>query len=432
MSTVAAMESAIQALTKQPLEPIHRGLPGLGHGLTLEEVGTRGWNLLAGDLPLPVMVLKESALAHNLRTMAEFCDRHGLDLAPHAKTTMSPQLVQRQLEAGAWGITVATAPQAALYRRFGVGRILLANQLVDRAGIRWAAKAVADGLDLYCLVDSVAGVGRMQEVLAGMGSGSRIKVLIELGPVGGRAGCRTGEAVDAVASAVSRAGNLDLVGVEAFEGVIAITRDPSALVAVRTFLEWFRAEATRLLDSTWMSESDELLVTAGGSIFPDVVAELLGRSWQPPRPARVVIRSGGYITHDHGLYAAASPFGDTAAIDSPRLASALEVWGVILSRPEPDLAIAGLGKRDAPYDIGLPIPLHLAPPGGPPAAPPGLTPESVNDHHFALRVAPGTEAPVGHLLGCGISHPCTAFDKWSAIPVVDDTYQVLGAVRTFF
>ena len=36
------------------------------------------------------------------------------------------------------------------------------------------------------------------------------------------------------------------------------------------------------------------------------------------------------------------------------------------------------------------------------------------------------------LVGCGISHPCTAFDKWRLIPVVDDDYTVVDAVLTFF
>jgi len=32
----------------------------------------------------------------------------------------------------------------------------------------------------------------------------------------------------------------------------------------------------------------------------------------------------------------------------------------------------------------------------------------------------------------GISHPCTAFDKWQLIPVVDEEYRIVDVVRTFF
>jgi D-serine deaminase-like pyridoxal phosphate-dependent protein len=62
---------------------------------------------------------------------------------------------------------------------------------------------------------------------------------------------------------------------------------------------------------------------------------------------RVVLRSGCYLTHDDGLYARASPL--------PELRPALELWARVLSCPEPGLAIAGFGKRDAPYDIDLPV-----------------------------------------------------------------------------
>jgi D-serine deaminase-like pyridoxal phosphate-dependent protein len=38
----------------------------------------------------------------------------------------------------------------------------------------------------------------------------------------------------------------------------------------------------------------------------------------------------------------------------------------------------------------------------------------------------------GDWLGCGISHPCTAFDKWRYLPLVDDDYRVTDSVETAF
>ena len=68
--------------------------------------------MLAGDLPLPIALLKRDAVAHNLAWMQRQARHWGIDLAPHGKTTMSPQLFRRQLDAGAWGITFATVDAA--------------------------------------------------------------------------------------------------------------------------------------------------------------------------------------------------------------------------------------------------------------------------------------------------------------------------------
>lgn len=427
------MEAAMQDLAARPLEPVHKALPLDAHPVTLGEVGGRGWNALGGDLPLPVMVLKERALSHNLELMTRFCHEHGLELAPHGKTTMAPQLVHRQLASGAWGVTVATASQAALYHRFGVPRIIVANELLDPAGVRWIATALSDDLEIYCLVDSVDGVERLDSLLGEVEPLHRLPVFVELGVGGARAGCRTSEQVTAVVEALSAASYLQLAGVEAFEGVIGSTRDHDTTAEVRRFLEWLRGEAERLMHSPAVAPDVDFIVTAGGSIYPDLVAETLGDGWTPPRPTRVILRSGCYLTHDHGLYASGSPFGDTAPEDAPRLLPAIEVWGMVLSRPEPALAIIGFGKRDVPYDAGLPIPFAIGALGEPRSKTgPDVEVVSLNDQHAMVRIPSGLELHPGELLGCGISHPCTAFDKWSLIPVVDDDYRVIDAVRTFF
>ena len=56
----------------------------------------------------------------------------------------------------------------------------------------------------------------------------------------------------------------------------------------------------------------------------------------------------------------------------------------------------------------------------------------MNDQHAYLAFAAGDAPQVGDLIGCGISHPCTTFDKWRVLFTVDDDYRVTGAIRTFF
>ena len=114
-----------------------KGIPGGVAPFPLSEIAAKGWNLLREDLPLPVAVLKGSAIGHNSAWMRDFVARSGAVIAPHGKTTMAPALFSRQIEDGAWAITLATAQQIAVARAFGFSRIILANQLIGKQAIRY-------------------------------------------------------------------------------------------------------------------------------------------------------------------------------------------------------------------------------------------------------------------------------------------------------
>jgi D-serine dehydratase len=375
------------------VNPWDRGLGAVAAGVPVDEV--RGFALR--DLPLPLLVLRESAVTHNLRLMADWCAQRGLSLAPHGKTTMAPALIRRQLDAGAWAMTAATVPQLAVMRDAGARRVILANELVGAPEVAWLERERAE-LDVLTLVDSPEGV-------AGLSAGVKrsLGVLIEVGAT--RAGCRTVEQAIAVADAVAAAPQLVLAGVEGFEGTLAAD-------AVDPYLDRLRDVVTALDGRGAFAGVDEIVATAGGSAFFDRVADRL-RFDALSRPVRVVVRAGCYLTHDDGLYAEATPL--------PELHAALELRARVLSCPEPGLAIAGFGKRDAPYDLGLPVVREPA----------GVRVEALNDQHAFLR-DPGGDLRVGDTVVCGISHPCTAFDKWPLIGVVDDDDVIIGAVRTRF
>jgi D-serine deaminase-like pyridoxal phosphate-dependent protein len=409
----------------------HRTFPTSAQEVTRQGVAEQGWNLLQGDLLLPAMVLKESALEHNVAVMRRFCERHGVDLAPHGKTTMSPEIVERQLRAGAWAITAATVQQARVFRGFGVQRIVIANQVVDPASVRWlAAELAADpGFDCYCLADSVATVEAMERELSGLEIARPIPVLVELGVAGGRTGARGLEAATAVAEAIARSSVLRLTGVEAYEGVIGQATIDETLASVDRFLDEVR-ELALALDARGLFDGlDEILLTAGGSAFFDRVVDRLN-GLEAGRPVRLVLRSGCYVTHDSAFYRSLSPL-DARAQGDERLVPALQAWGAVVSRPEPGLALVGFGKRDVPYDLDLPVVELVRRRTGEVEPLAGATVTALNDQH-AFVALDGAELEVGDWIGCGISHPCTAFDKWRAIPVVDDGYGVVGIARTYF
>jgi D-serine deaminase-like pyridoxal phosphate-dependent protein len=290
---------------------------------------------------------------------------------------------------------------------------------------------------------------RLESVLANEG-GAVLDVLVELGGLGGRTGARTVEEALAVARAAAAAPHVRVVGVSGYEGALAHTADDAGLAAVRGYLTALRDLHEALL-AEGLYGADEVIVTAGGSAYFDDVVEILSpciRTGEDAAPrvdglsatiegagersaARVdvILRSGAYLIHDDGFYRGISPL--SRASGATPLRSAMHGWARVVSHPEPELALLDAGKRDLPFDEGLPEP-QLVRGTGPLT---GATVTALNDQHAFLRGA-GPAAPVGAVLRLGLSHPCTAFDKWSLIPVLDhadtDHPRVVDLVRTYF
>jgi D-serine deaminase-like pyridoxal phosphate-dependent protein len=374
------------------------------------EFGKAGHHLFDGPFTWPVLVANRGAIEANIATMAAYCARHGVDYAPHGKTAMAPALFAAQLAAGAWGITVATANQALIARHSGVPRVLLANELLDVKALRWAAGLADEGVEFLCYVDSMSGVAAMAEALHGQAG--HLRVLVEVGFPGGRAGCRSVEEAAAVARAASAVDRVDVVGVAGFEGILPDAGPVEAFL--RTMVE--AAEAVREFCP------GPPIVSAGGSAYFDlVVATLTGAD------RHVILRSGSTVSHDDGLYATLTPFRREPGEGS--LTAALHLWAQVLSTPEPGLVIVGAGKRDAPFDEGLPVPQQVRGRDGTFRSAAGARVERLNDQHAYVR---GLAAEPGELICFGISHPCTAFDKWRVIPLVDDDYRVVDLLHTYF
>lgn len=411
-----------------------KGIPQTTAPFKLRDIAGKGWNVLREDLPLPLMVLKRTALDHNIACFRRYLTTHDLSFAPHGKTTMSPQIFAEQLAHGAWGITAATIGQVQLMRYYGVGRIVLANQLIGRshcASIAALINADAD-FDFYAYVDSVEQLANIDAHLADMRLDRPIRLLIEVGIDGGRTGVRSIEAALAVAEALSRTdpARFRFAGVAAFEGnVPGAAEDPYAVARFARSV----VDVARAIPASLYQDIDAFVLTGGGSSFFDLVADEF-RCLKLDVPVRIVLRSGCYVTSDSGGYRAAQ---EQAVADPNRswrggLRPALEAWSYVQSRPEPGLALLTMGKRDVPYDAGLPTPHRIWRPGEGFVDPGPAEIFAVNDQHAYVRLGEGADWRVGDMVASGISHPCTAFDKWRFIPVVDDELTVIDGVLMFF
>lgn len=413
-----------------------KGLPpGVGD-LRFDDIGAQGWNLLAGDISLPAAVLKRSAIEHNVAVMQAYVARSGMRLAPHGKTTMCPALFDRQLAAGAWGITVATFAQLELCRRVGVRRILFANEIVSPCEIRALARMLdADpAFECFVLVDSVEGARRLQHGFAEAGATRAAAVLIEIGMDGGRCGCRSGNEALVLARFIRDLPRVELRGIEAYEGLLVTGDSAGDAAAVRKFLQSVTAALTKIAAEGIFAKDHEVILSAGGSAYFDLVAlEFSALKLSSVVP---VLRSGCYISHDSGFYRRLlAHLAERSALGpAPDLEPALEVWTNVLSRPEPGLAILSAGKRDVSFDIDLPVPTRwfrrsVMPR---PAAVEGWRIFQLSDQHAFMRVPADADIEIGDLVCLGVSHPCTTFDKWPLLLEVDDDYRVLSGLRTFF
>ncbi len=430
---MASDSDPVKDLADEPVDHRFKGLPpdAQAHGLTVGRLAAERRDLYTGGFTTPVLTLDADALEHNLAALGTYAARHDLAFAPHGKTCMAPQLFRRQLEHGAWGITVAMPHQARVCRAFGIRTIFLANELVDAPALRWVADELAadPGFRFVCYVDSVRGVELMDAALHGQSV--TLDVVLELGAgAEGRTGLRTDDECQAVAEAVAASPALRLAGVAGYEA----TMPGADADSVRAWLRRLTALAADLDKQGLFTGTglDEVIVSAGGSEWFDAVAEVFAGIPELSLPVLPLLRSGAYVSHDHGWYSGLTPFNRVP--EEGGLLPAFRLWTQVVSRPTPGQAFVNAGKRDIAYDLGLPevLAVRSARDGAERAAT-GIRVTKLSDQHAWVETdADATPLEVGDWVSLGMAHPCTIFEKWPLIPVVQADGAVTDYVRTFF
>ncbi|WP_443049118.1 alanine racemase [Streptomyces sp. NBC_00316] len=425
-----AEPTALAGLADEPVDHRFKSLPPDAEGLTVGALAAERRNLFTGGFTTPVLALSAESVEHNLALLETYAERHGLAFAPHGKTSMSPQLFADQLKHGAWGITAAVPHQARVYRAYGIQRIFLANEVVDAVALRWLARELEADPEFrfVCYVDSVRGVELMDEALRAASATRAVDVVVELGAgEGARTGARTDADCTAVADAVAATETLRLVGVAGYEGEV-----PNASPErVRDWLRRLVALAADLDKAGRFAGADEILVSAGGSAWFDAVAEVFAEIPELSSPVVKLLRSGAYVSHDDGHYRRITPFNRTP--EEGALQPAFRLWAQVVSRPSAEQAFLNAGKRDAAYDLDLPeAQVIRSGRDGSVRQATGVAVTGLSDQHTWLRTETGAELEVGDWVGMGLSHPCTSFDKWQLIPLVEADGTVTDYIRTFF
>jgi len=424
------LAQGLEELAGERVDHRFKALPPDAEGRTVGELAAERRNLFRDGFTTPVLALSAESVAHNLALMETYTERHGLAFAPHGKTCMAPQLFARQLAHGAWGITAAVPHQVRVYRRFGIDRIFLANELVDAAALRWlAAELAADpGFRFVCYVDSLRGIELMDTALREAGATRPVDVVVELGAgEGARTGVRTEAECLELADAIAGVDTLRLVGVAGYEGEV-----PDATPErVTAWLRRLVALAVEFDASGRFADLDQIVLSAGGSAWFDAVAEVFAEVPELSAPVLKLLRSGAYVSHDDGHYSTVTPFHRVP--EEGALRPAFRLWAQVVSRPTPEQAFLNAGKRDAAYDLHLPL-AQVVRSGRDGTLRPadGVTVTGLSDQHAWVATERAGDLEVGDWVGLGLSHPCTSFDKWQLIPLVEQDGTVTDYLRTFF
>ena len=412
---------------KRVIDYRDKSFPGSAAGLTIEDFLHTQPSI--EHFSTPLLTLDASDLQNNIAVMAQWVAHHGFELMPHGKTTMAPQLWRQQLDAGATGITVATPWQARVALTAGVPTVMLANECVDPPGLHW----IVDYLNAHpeqsfiCWADSLDAVACLDAIVAATPANQPVGVLVELGVPGGRTGARTIAAAVDVAQRICASPRLALRGVAGYEGAVGHDRSLTSMGRIHRYLDdmksLFEVIRGRVDDSA-------PIVSAGGSAFFDAVAQVFASLGDGT--ARVVLRSGAYLTHDSGFYESISPLGARLHPSEPHLRPASWGYARVLSCPDPGLALLDGGKRDFPFDEGLPTAVGQRASLGAPEQPFTGQVVSTNDQHSYLHFE-GESPRISSVVRLGLSHPCTMFDKWRLIPVIEsESGTVVDVVETFF
>lgn len=418
----------------------HKSIPATFHGQSAAEFVSRGVEL--SQLQTPLLTLDLMAMTHNLKQISAWGSARGVLLAPHGTTTMAPQLWAEQLERGAWGITLANYAQMRVAHAHGIAKVLLPNTLSDPGAIAWVASVTGDDFEVVSWVDSLQSVEMLEATLTRLATTTGrvptpLRVMVELGGAVGRTGARSINAVLDISRAVAAATHLVLVGIGGYEGAPAHSADEAALQTVRDYLVEMLKAHKLILASGHYSEGSNLILSTGGRASFEDVASMLTTAIDSDAGGRridVLIRSGDYLVHDDRFHRGISHFARRGLAP---FRAAMHGWARVVSQPEEGLALLDGGKRDFPFDEGLPEPQMIgADLGSDMAELVGASIVTQYDQHSFLRFDPATTTvKVGDVVRLGLSHPCTAFDKWTLIPVLEDATEdqrVVSLVHTFF
>lgn len=414
--------------------------------IKIRDIPNKKWNILKQDIQFPILTINENKFNKNLISMKKYSDANNVYLAPHCKTSMSPQLLNKIEELGCWGFTAANNQQLMVLLQMGVKKIILANLITNESNllnIFELLKKHKHVSELYVCVDSRFGVNLINKISKKYSFNKKIKVLIEIGITNSRSGIRNLSALKSlIKSIVKLPPNFILSGILFYEGAAKSNNYQITLKKVKKII-MFGITCINFLARNNLIRNDEYIISGGGSEFFDLVVFYI-RKFNKFKKTRIIIRPGSYIAYGHGYYMSVLKKLDIRKKiliknkiykASELFSPSLELWAYIISQQDDGKAILNFGKRDVSYDLGLPIPLAIYRNSK-------LIKKieknnkikifKLNDQHAFIKFNKGFDIKVGDLLKFGVSHPCITLDNWNTLFMINSNYLIKEGIKTFF
>jgi D-serine deaminase-like pyridoxal phosphate-dependent protein len=287
------------------------------------------------ELDTPALVVDLDVLDRNIGRISRVCSEHGVHWRPHIKGQKTPEVVRRELAAGAIGITCAKLGEAEAMVAAGIDNVLIANQVVGATKIGRLVE-LSRRARVMVAVDDVHNIEALNR--AATEQGVRFEVVVEVDTGMKRAGVPPGRPAVDLARTIAATAGLRFAGLMSWEGHAARIPDPhDKRRAVADAVGALVATADLIRRSGLAVE----IVSCGGTGTYPLTAAI---------PGVTEIQAGGGVFSDIA-------YRTLYQIDHP---CALTVVTTVTSRPAPTRIVCDAGKKSMSGDTALPEPVGLS------------------------------------------------------------------------
>ena len=413
--------------------------------IKIKNISKKKWNVLNQDVQFPILTINENKFKKNMFSMKKYADSNNVLLAPHCKTSMSPQLLNKIKINGCWGFAAANNQQVSVLLQMGIRKIILANLITNESNLVnlfALVKKYKNLSEIYICVDSIFGINLLKEISIKYQFKNNIKILIEVGLKNSRSGVRSITSLNLLADLINKLPrNFILSGILFYEGAAKKKNYLDSLRNVKKSIN-FAINCFDFLIKNKLIKNNEYILSGAGSEFFDLVVYLFNKYKQRDK-VKFIIRPGSYIAYGNGYYTDVlnniekrkKIFIKKKSIKATDLFfPALELWSFVISQQDEGKAILNFGKRDVSFDLGYPIPLAIY-------RNKKLIKKinnkkdiniyKLNDQHAFIKYNK-FNLKVGDLVKFGVSHPCITINNWNTLYLINNKNVIIEALKTFF
>jgi D-serine deaminase-like pyridoxal phosphate-dependent protein len=274
-------------------------------------------------------------MEENIARLMERFRGKKIHVRPHLKTVKSPQLAHMLLAAGAVGGCVAKVSEAEVMAQAGIEDLLITTEIVGKPKLARLVTLLQQHPYIKAVVDSSAGAHALNQAMRD--AQLKIDVLIDLNVGQNRCGVMPGEEALMLAQHIGKMSNLQLVGVQGYEGHLQHLHDPEERAQrCRQAMQELTDTAAQLRAAGFSIE----IVTTGGTGTAEICADYDGVTEVQP---------GSFVFMDTDYRNALGPV----------YSNALTILSTVISRPTPTRAVVDAGLKSLSIDSGMPEPKGL-------------------------------------------------------------------------